>query len=866
MKINLEKRAPTRLHRILKSLTNAGNFRSWILGLVVLGAIALTFLAVIRYGFDLQKNHVTGYYKHALVQIANLDFSFIKNYAVGNSSEMDDIVIDIKFKHIQRLQYLREQARHNGMITDVHKNEEFPAKLTFNGVTHSVKISLTGMMTVHLENDDKWSFQVKVKGDNTIEGMKRFGLLLPETRGYITDWVGMELMKERGLMGLRVDFVNVTINGKPKGIFYMEERFDKHLVENNSNREGIIFKIEKEIAPYKESKLMADPIARGQLLMIRRMWQDVLAGKMELGKFIDLEKVAQAFAITDLINNRHALYRFNLRFYFNPVTGLAEPILREWGSMHKNDPDEWSIILQHPRKPGTQRAKLDRDKILKMFYYDIDFKRFYLREANVISQPEFLDKFLAKNKEKLKQLVSKVYIDWPFYKLPTHFLYENQKFIREAISPDPNHIIAYFKKQRDSKLNIQIRNAKDLPVEIQYLSWRDSIYFYPDQSIVLDGEHTISKTNIQTYPFNIPPDIVWADSLVDELQITYNLLGLNDRETILVFPWSQENWLAHSWNPMPRDGNHTFFEFVVKTGDVITIPKGRWTLAKDLVIPPEHQLIVEAGAEIDLIKQAKIISYSPVYLMGTEQESVRVYSSDQTGEGLLIIKAKDRSSVEYTSFGNLSCPTEEGWRLSGAIVFYESPVDIVATTFANNRMGDDYLNIVRSDFTIDHTLFKNVRADAFDCDFCTGSVTNTTFVDIGNDAIDVSGADIYVSHVFMNRIGNNGLSAGEGSSMTTNWVEVTNSEIGLTSKDRSKLIVSDCKLTNTRVGITIFEKRSEYGAAYVQADRLKITGAELPYLVEAKSSFLLEGEPFNPNYDNVEEILYGTEFGKAGPR
>lgn len=869
MKIKQRNNGSARSQEILESLKNAKALRMWALRFTGFGVIAILLVAAIGYGVQLQKTRVTSYYKHALVQLAEFDFSFLKNYASGTFADLDNMVIDIKFKHIQRLQYLREQARNNGMITNEHKDEEFPAKLTYNGVTHDVKISLTGMMTIHLDNDEKWSFQVKVKGDDTIAGMKRFGMLLPDTRGYVTDWIGMELMKERGMMGLRVDFVNVTINGKPKGIFYMEERFDKYLVESNSLREGIIFKLAEDVSAYQESKLMANSSTREQLLMIKRMWQDVLAGDMELGKFLDLRKVAQAFAITDLINNRHALYRFNLRFYFNPVTGLAEPILREWGSMHKNDPAEWCLILQQPKHPELQRAKLDRDKVLKMIYEDMEFKRLYMQEAQIISQPQFLDKVLTENGNKLNKLMSKVYVDWPFYKLPTHFLYENQRFIQSALSVDKDHIVAYFSDKDDSQLNIQIRNTRDLPVEIKHLSWRDTFFFYPEKTIVLDAGHTVPKDEVQFFQFKIPANVSWTDSLLEELRISYNLLGLEDKgESILVHPWPYEKRLANSWNPIVRDANHTSFDFIEDSGNtnVIKIPKGSWTLDRDLVIPADHRLEVEAGTKIDMVKNAKIICYSPVYFMGTEEDSILVHSSDKTAEGVIIIRAGARSSLDYTKFEYISCPTEKGWKLSGAVVFYESPVDFNGVIFKGNLIGDDFLNVIRADFAMDNSLFKDINADAFDCDFCTGSVANSVFVDVGNDGIDVSGTEIEISNVFMNRIGDKGLSAGEGSTMTANWVEVANSEIGLTSKDRSNLIVADCKVVNTRVGITIFEKKSEFGPAKAQVDRLTIEGAELPYLIEAKSDFLLEGVPFEPNYDDVKKILYGAEYGKASVR
>ena len=102
--------------------------------------------------------------------------------------------------------------------------------------------------------------------------------------------------------------------------------------------------------------------------------------------------------------------------------------------------------------------------------------------------------------------------------------------------------------------------------------------------------------------------------------------------------------------------------------------------------------------------------------------------------------------------------------------------------------------------------------------------------------------------------------------MTAMSIEIQNAEIALTSKDRSKLIVSDSKVLNSRVGLTTFMKKSEYGPGFAQLDRVTIEGAELPYLIEANSGFILDGKAFPPNRDDVKEILYGAEYGKASVR
>ena len=49
-------------------------------------------------------------------------------------------------------------------------------------------------------------------------------------------------------------------------------------------------------------------------------------------------------------------------------------------------------------------------------------------------------------------------------------------------------------------------------------------------------------------------------------------------------------------------------------------------------------------------------------------------------------------------------------------------------------------------------------------------------------------------------------------------------------------------------------------------NRVTIEGAELPYLIEANSGFVLDDVDFPPNYEDVKKILYGAEYGKASVR
>ncbi len=846
-------------------ISSYGKKRTLLIGVYSVGVLLVAgaaFFGTLGYGAYLKKVGETTYYKHALLQMADFDFSFLKNLAKGRFSEFDKINLDIKFKHILRLQYLREQALEQGIISDAIKKEEFPATLFYNGQKHDVKISLAGMMTMHVADPLKWSFQVKVKGDDTIRGMKRFGLLLPHTRGYLTDWIGMELMKERDLIGLRVDFVDVDINGKSQGIFYLEERFDKYLLESNRLRDGIIFRLENELIAYREQKLLENPESKAQLLMLKRMWQDVMSGDLPPHKFFDLSKMAKMFAITDLMNNKHALYRTNLRFYFNPITGLVEPIAREWGSLTKNKIENLSLFLEESEL-GSRHSLLKNDPVLKIIYDNLDFKRHYFQEAEILSDPKLLNHVMRKNGSKLNSLVKKVYRDWPFYDLPTQSMYLNQQYFKSVLFSDINLISGYFIDKEAGKFSLYLKNLQDLPIEVFGVSWRDSVIYQSPQSILISPKQ---EEDGNVYNFDIPSEHPLVDSMIPELEVHYNILGMQTgMKSVLVYPWSYEERFERSTNPVMKEANYASFKFITEdlNNKEVAIPEGEWTLDRDLIVPMNRRFVVDEGAKIDLIDGARIISYSPIYCRGSKSNPVNVISSDSTGQGIFIVRANERSNLAHANFELLSRPIEDGWNLSGAVTFYESPVDISFCTFSDNQNGDDFLNIIRSDFTMEESHFRKILADALDCDFCTGKISNSSFVAVGNDGIDVSGTQLVISHVYMDQIGDKGLSAGEDSQMKANFVEIGNAEIGVTSKDRSVVEISNLNLANCKVGITLFQKKSEFGPAFASLERLKIEKSEIPFLVEQSSSLKLDGEAYISDRMNVKDILYGIEYGKS---
>jgi len=214
-------------------------------------------------------------------------------------------------------------------------------------------------------------------------------------------------------------------------------------------------------------------------------------------------------------------------------------------------------------------------------------------------------------------------------------------------------------------------------------------------------------------------------------------------------------------------------------------------------------------------------------------------------------------------FKNLSALKQGDWKLTGAINFYQSPVNISHCEFESNRGCDDYLNIIRSEFTIDNSLFTETFADAIDLDFSEGKIANTSFVSCGEedkngDAIDLSDSIVEMNNIFINRAGDKGLSVGENSYVSVNQIEIKNSRIAVASKDMSEVDVKNINISDVEIGLAIFQKKSEFGPAKINIQFLEEKNVEKSYLLEKDSILIIDNSNIEPNAENVVKMLYGN--------
>lgn len=847
---------------------------------------ALVIIALLYFNYDL-----LGYGKDFNLPSVYSNLSQIPgNILRGVAANPDQIIIDIKHKDFQKLAYKRQQAVEKGLLFS--SSDDFvAAKIRYGKQTLKAKVRLKGDMLDHL-GDEKWSYRIKLRGENTLFGMKQFSIQHPKTRGFLDEWFMHQAAKLEGLLSLRFSFINVIVNGKELGLFALEEHIDKRLVENNQRRNGPVIKFDESnwwaerlhflqtatgrhpimdehpqgigayhslaIDSFQTSKIFADPVLNNNFLMAHELLSQFRLEKLASHQVFDVKQMAAFIAINDLFGHSHGLHTNQFRFYYNPISSKLEPIPFDIGFIDK------LRVLAGTFEEINPWLSDSKGLFLSHLFNDMEMWEAYIQALDKMSEPAYLDELLAASNPQMQRALNEIHSEFPFYIFNESQLRKNQAYIKNLLKPELA-AIAYHHSDQAGSISLEVGNIQSLPIEVVGLSSSGTL-FKPkaNKRIILPRKHLSTAVEFQLLSFDVP-----ANTKLDleNTKIQYRVLGLEQIIESGITPWQRNN-VAFADNAFLREGTDIsaveFLEINEQSAQIF-FKAGQWTISSTLVIPKGYEVFAGSGVELDLINSALLLSYSPIKFIGTSKKPVYIHSSDNTGQGLMVAEAGDKSMLDYVKFSNLDHPNHGGWSTSGSVTFFNSPVDIRHTLFKENH-SEDALNIILSNFQITESIFDSTHSDAFDADFANGSISNSRFINSGNDAIDVSGSVISLNEVIINKAGDKGLSAGEGSTMNCANISINNTEIAVASKDLSNIEISNLTLTDNTIGFAVYQKKSEFGPASVSITGIKDNSKEKLYLVEPRSSLTINRAAVEPNKSKVKELLYGAQYGKKTKR
>lgn len=849
------------------------NFKNRIIKYIIISSIFITYsglLLIISHKKNEFKNFIGNRLTTSRKQLikdslpyqfykSGFKLNFIKNFYGSLTHNIDPIILDIKYKNYNKLLRKRNLALKKGVLI-TNDNDYVNAVISNEKNKLNAKIRLKGDWTDHLQSK-KWSYRVQIKNDKTLFGMNKFSLQSPGTRNYISEWIFLKLLKDEGLPSLRYKFKPLIVNGENMGIYAIEEHFDKILLESNSFKEAPIIKLSESLmwdviaehgnwegnniskksfsTGFKLNKIKNNQVLRKNFNIANQLLNGFHSGDLKTSDVFDIDKLAKYFAIVELTNTQHSSEWHNMRFYFDPFQSRLIPIGFD------GDGGAFKLVNLSIEKEDFWRSKIFKDKKLTELYY---------KNLRRISEKSYLDNFFEKYKEDISNNKKILYKSYPAYELNKEIFYLNQKRIKERLSP-VKPLNAFRNKINPKEIVLSIANNQSFPIEIVGLSSQEKAHIIELSTNLIQGIKYNQIPKYSIVEFKNSKNFIESN----ELFLNYKLIGSEYIYKTKVNNYPRFNYedIVVSQKEILDNLDQNKFISIDKKNRKIIFNDGTWDIYNPFIIPPDYDVVASPGLKLNLRKNGKIISYSPLTFLGSQNEPIQISNYGGESNGIAVINAKDVSSFNYVNFLNMDNIENNKIILTGGVTIYQSPVKIFNCIF-NNSYAEDSLNIVRSDFEINNTIFNESASDALDIDFSKGTINNMIIKNSFNDGLDISGSKIKVTKIAIENANDKALSIGEESKINIDKINIKDSFIGIASKDSSHTKVKFANISNTKFDFAGFQKKYEYSGSKSEIENLNKKNIDLKYLLSEGSSLIINNEKLESNKKNQEiiELFY----------
>jgi hypothetical protein len=772
------------------------------------------------------QNRIDFYLFNAVRNVYFDDFT-IEKVTYQTDFKSPELRLYVADKWMNRLEAKRTEAINVGLLV-TEDDDWVEGEIKAPAENIDIELRLKGDWLDHLLSE-KWSYRMKVKGDKAWNRLKTFSIQRPETRNYLGEWLFHKMLEDVDVLTPRYDFLTFYQNDINKGVYAYEEHFDKQLAEYKKRREGPIVKFDESIIwlitarvkqmyktendfrmlmeardagtvlPFKEGRTQKSETLSMQFEEAQKLMQQFRFNTKPFEEIFDLDVLARYYAIVDIMSAYHGATWANSRFYYNPVTSKLEPIGYDGYSADEETLGDRTFLGE-----GLFNQNHGEDKISLQLFKNTAFMEYYTKYIVQYSDKAYFENYIRSIDDAMRQRQNLLQIDYPDYEYNYSKLFAHVRDIRAIVMPFGEYAIQAFTENttKDQK-ELSITNFHKLPLRV--------IGFGQKKGTIIDSlkNEPLLEVNVK----RLPPTYRTMKTTANMKYLFYELPGLDSVFTVPISNWK---------SPQGATANQKIFDNInlvsndlyEVNGDKIYFKKGNHTITKDIIIPANYYVIFPAGIQLNFINKAKFVSKSAVSLIGTTDEPILIYSADKSANGFTVLQAKATSKVAYTVFRDFNTLITEGWKLTGAVTFYETTVDINNARFIKNHC-EDGLNIIRSNFKLNHITIGETFSDGLDIDFSEGIIKNATFYKTGNDGMDFSGSTITVLDSKIETAGDKGISVGEQSYLFVNNVKIDGANIACASKDLSKLNIVNIDIKNCNQGFIAFQKKPEYGGAKI---------------------------------------------------
>ncbi|MDG2369450.1 MAG: hypothetical protein P8M12_02295 [Flavobacteriales bacterium] len=361
----------------------------------------------------------------------------------NNSYHKPDLKIKIEIapKDFETLNKHRNSAY---LKNSINKQEKESVFVLLNDSIKG-KIRLKGNKNDHrIENEE--SYKINLAKGLTIMGCEEFCLLKPERRGAVSEFFMHKLLKREGFITIEYKFINLQLNDHAVSTYSIEEGFNDTLLVKNNREVGPIVKLdddqffsEKTNMAKKEYPSKADINCTNkkgktaiEIETAKTLLADFCNYKKSASEVFDVDKMGSYFAIMDLLGNTHSIIWYNIRFYYDNIRGLLEPIGYD-GNVHDNIQSTLYAKWQLKTYPLASHVWIDN------FFQDPKFVEAYFNALKRISASGYLESFVEKNKRELISYTQIIQTDNRYYLFYDYKYFVNRDLIVRELKKFGKH-------------------------------------------------------------------------------------------------------------------------------------------------------------------------------------------------------------------------------------------------------------------------------------------------------------------------------------------------------------------------------------------------------------------------------------------
>jgi len=789
--------------------------------------------------------------KELIINLPELVTNFIQyKFTSKYQKNVEKIYINIDFLEYLKLLSDRELAIKNRTPS---KFNFVKAKIIFDGQEYKAEIRLKGDLSGHWRSKRRMSLRVDLKNDASILGYTRFSLHKLRERQYPYDKVFQALMKEAGNLSSSSNLAQIYMNGDDWGFMDVEEHMTSEFLEKQNRKDSVVVRFSDGKPPlstshydmyrlsdanfnihlYSEKSSLKD-------FQKRKMYSYVLSNDINNEDLYDFISLSKAYILSTIWGNPHTLVDRNSRYYLNPYTLKLEIITTDqayWQEIKPlteyNNPNEVRVSNFLSTKVFQDNVASNINKVSSVIP-NIDkylSKEHQLFPVDLKKSP----KMILNNMKELLSNKDKYFAESPY----------NDHFIRDDIFDKPS-----YNQSSEFDEHLHVRHFTNGKLELHNLLPYEVVI----KDILYDG------TSFDDNDLIVPSYLSKADKVI----INTPYIGLHDyminvKSEYQGFTRNNKSGITlvsdQIFNPLLFDTSSNFdFLFQNQNGSY-EISKGNWIIDSPMVI--NGDLEIQSGAHLQFSNDSYLIVNGSITALGKSKDSITFKPLNDSWKGLYVLNADKKSTLVNVSMNNISALESGVLKLSGAITFYKSDVDLNNVSIYN-IYAEDALNIVESSYSLKSIFIDNSISDGLDSDFSDGNIELSEFSNIGGDALDFSGSNVLINQVKAFNVKDKAVSAGEDSIIKIKESLFKFIGVGVASKDGSEVVVLNTSIFDFKLYAAMsFIKKDFYTAPSIKIHDCEVDMANA-YLRQRGTYMAIDNLP-SPEKDFDVNILYKSE-------